>query len=249
MGLLSRHPRLRALADCRPRDRGGVRAHGDQEGDLRQARRASASPARSSPPTPRTSTSTRSPRSQAAGGRHRPALLLAGQRDAAVGNRARRKDLQARDRHRRCSSRKQDRQDRRCWSASATASSATACWRSASARRRSSSAGRRDALGRRPRALRLRLAHGPVRDERPGRPRHRLESRRSRSGATIRDVLCEMDRRGQKTGAGYYDYDENRNAKPSPVTEKIIKRLRRRSRHQAPRRSPTRRSWSAASIR
>ena len=42
-------------------------------------------------------------------------------------------------------------------------------------------------------------------------------------GETIRDVLCEMDRRGQKTGAGYYDYDENRVAHPSPVTEKIIK--------------------------
>ncbi|MDB5475374.1 MAG: fatty oxidation complex, alpha subunit [Phenylobacterium sp.] len=42
------------------------------------------------------------------------------------------------------------------------------------------------------------------------------------NGATIRDVLCELDRRGQKTGAGYYDYDENRNAKPSPVTEQII---------------------------
>ncbi len=41
-------------------------------------------------------------------------------------------------------------------------------------------------------------------------------------GETIRDVLCEMDRRGQKTGAGYYDDDENRTAKPSPVTEKII---------------------------
>ena len=41
-------------------------------------------------------------------------------------------------------------------------------------------------------------------------------------GESIRDVLCEMDRRGQKTGAGYYDYDENRNAKPSPVTEKVI---------------------------
>ncbi|HZZ69219.1 MAG TPA: 3-hydroxyacyl-CoA dehydrogenase NAD-binding domain-containing protein, partial [Phenylobacterium sp.] len=27
-------------------------------------------------------------------------------------------------------------------------------------------------------------------------------------GESIRDVLCEMDRRGQKTGAGYYDYDE-----------------------------------------
>jgi len=41
-------------------------------------------------------------------------------------------------------------------------------------------------------------------------------------GETIRDVLCEMDRRGQKSGAGWYDYDENRNAKPSPVTEKIL---------------------------
>jgi 3-hydroxyacyl-CoA dehydrogenase len=41
-------------------------------------------------------------------------------------------------------------------------------------------------------------------------------------GESIRDVLCEMDRRGQKTGAGYYDYDEKGAAKPSPVTEKII---------------------------
>src|SRR5436190_6953100 len=41
-------------------------------------------------------------------------------------------------------------------------------------------------------------------------------------GETIRDVLCEMDRRGQKTGAGYYDYDEDRTARPSPITEKII---------------------------
>jgi 3-hydroxyacyl-CoA dehydrogenase len=41
-------------------------------------------------------------------------------------------------------------------------------------------------------------------------------------GETIRDVLCELDRRGQKTNAGWYDYDENRNAKPSPVTEKIL---------------------------
>jgi 3-hydroxyacyl-CoA dehydrogenase len=43
------------------------------------------------------------------------------------------------------------------------------------------------------------------------------------SSSTVREVLCEMDRRGQKTGAGFYDYDEQRNAKPSPVTEKIIK--------------------------
>lgn len=38
----------------------------------------------------------------------------------------------------------------------------------------------------------------------------------------IRDALCELDRRGQKTGAGYYDYDENRRPVPSEVTAKII---------------------------
>src|SRR6202000_436640 len=37
-------------------------------------------------------------------------------------------------------------------------------------------------------------------------------------GETIRDRLCELDRRGQKTGAGYYDYDEKRNHTPSPLT-------------------------------
>ncbi len=48
-------------------------------------------------------------------------------------------------------------------------------------------------------------------------------SKEKSTSSTIREVLCEMDRRGQKTGAGFYDYDENRNAKPSPVTEKIIR--------------------------
>jgi 3-hydroxyacyl-CoA dehydrogenase len=43
------------------------------------------------------------------------------------------------------------------------------------------------------------------------------------SSSTIREVLCEKDRRGQKTGAGFYDYDEQRNSKPSPFTEQIIK--------------------------
>ncbi|AMN45656.1 3-hydroxyacyl-CoA dehydrogenase [Steroidobacter denitrificans] len=42
------------------------------------------------------------------------------------------------------------------------------------------------------------------------------------SSANIREVLCEMDRRGQKTGAGFYDYDDKRNARPSPVTEKLV---------------------------
>ncbi len=39
----------------------------------------------------------------------------------------------------------------------------------------------------------------------------------------IRDALCEIDRRGQKTGAGFYDYDENRRPVPSDVTAKIVK--------------------------
>ena len=42
------------------------------------------------------------------------------------------------------------------------------------------------------------------------------------TGNPIRDALCEMDRRGQKTGAGYYDYDESRQRQPSKVTEEII---------------------------
>jgi len=47
-------------------------------------------------------------------------------------------------------------------------------------------------------------------------------SKEKSSGSTMREILCEMDRRGQKTGAGFYDYDAERNAKPSPVVEKLI---------------------------
>ena len=47
-------------------------------------------------------------------------------------------------------------------------------------------------------------------------------SKETSKSSTIREILCEMDRRGQKTGAGFYDYDEARNAKPSPLVEKII---------------------------
>jgi 3-hydroxyacyl-CoA dehydrogenase len=47
-------------------------------------------------------------------------------------------------------------------------------------------------------------------------------SKEKSTSSTVREVLCEMDRRGQKTGSGFYDYDAERNAKPSPVVEKII---------------------------
>ncbi|MFK8043078.1 3-hydroxyacyl-CoA dehydrogenase NAD-binding domain-containing protein [Congregibacter sp.] len=50
-----------------------------------------------------------------------------------------------------------------------------------------------------------------------------------KKGATtdnpIRDALCELDRRGQKTGAGFYDYDENNRPVPSTVTAEIITRI------------------------
>ncbi len=49
------------------------------------------------------------------------------------------------------------------------------------------------------------------------------------AGATIRDRLCELDRRGQKTGAGYYDYDANRTSSPSPVTEGIVREFAEKS--------------------
>jgi 3-hydroxyacyl-CoA dehydrogenase len=42
-------------------------------------------------------------------------------------------------------------------------------------------------------------------------------------GGTIRDLLCEAGRRGQKTSAGYYDYDERRTPTPSDDVEKIIR--------------------------
>jgi 3-hydroxyacyl-CoA dehydrogenase len=45
----------------------------------------------------------------------------------------------------------------------------------------------------------------------------------SSRGLTIRDRLCEAGRRGQKTSAGYYDYDENRVGSISTITEEIIR--------------------------
>ena len=48
-------------------------------------------------------------------------------------------------------------------------------------------------------------------------------SKGAKTDNPIRDALCEMDRRGQKTQAGFYDYDENRRPIPSDVTAGIIK--------------------------
>ncbi len=47
-------------------------------------------------------------------------------------------------------------------------------------------------------------------------------NRETSKGETIRERLCEADRRGQKTSAGFYDYDENRKGSPSAMVEEII---------------------------
>lgn len=50
-------------------------------------------------------------------------------------------------------------------------------------------------------------------------------SKGAKTDNPIRDALCELDRRGQKTKAGYYDYDAARTPIPSEVTEGIIHRI------------------------
>ena len=48
-------------------------------------------------------------------------------------------------------------------------------------------------------------------------------------GGSVRDILCERDRRGQKTGRGFYDYDEKRNPSPSSEVEQITRDFAARS--------------------
>jgi len=45
------------------------------------------------------------------------------------------------------------------------------------------------------------------------------------SGETLRDVLCEAGRLGQKSGKGFYVYDDNRNKSPDPEVEALIKKF------------------------
>ena len=47
-------------------------------------------------------------------------------------------------------------------------------------------------------------------------------NRATSSSSTVREILNEMGRHGQKSGGGFYDYDEKRNATPSPVAEKAV---------------------------
>jgi len=110
---------------------------------------------------------------EAAGSRDRPPLLLARERDAASGSRARGQDLEVRHRdvH---ADRQEDRQDRRARRRLPRLRRQSHPG-PAPARSAEADHGRCDALGRGPRALRFRPADGPLRHVRPRRPRYRLE--------------------------------------------------------------------------
>jgi 3-hydroxyacyl-CoA dehydrogenase len=45
----------------------------------------------------------------------------------------------------------------------------------------------------------------------------------NRTPTSVREVLVHMGRRGQKSGAGYYDYDENRNRVRSELVERVVR--------------------------
>ena len=164
MGLLTGTLDLNDARRLRPRHRGRVREHGHQEGRVRQARRdrqAGRDP-RHQHLVPERQRDRDARRKRPEVG-DRPALLLARQRDAAAGDRARREDLAS--------------------TVIATSMQLAkkigkiavlvgVCHgfvgnRMLAARQRAGAgdaAGRRDAVGRRQGALRLRLADGPVRD-------------------------------------------------------------------------------------
>ena len=246
MGLLIRHARPAEARRLRSRHRGRVREHGHQEGGVSQARRhrqAGRDPRHQHllPECRRDRL-----RDEAAGIRHRPALLLAGQRDAAARNRARRKDLEERDRDLHAA-RAQDRQDRRArrrlprFRRQPHAGAAPARGAEADPRRR-------DAVGRRPRALRFRHADGAVRDERSRRPRHRL----------VEGDVVELDDPRNPLRDGSPRAEDRRRLlrlRREPQRQALAGRrkdhsgFRRRRRASIAATSPTRKFWSAASIR
>ena len=49
-------------------------------------------------------------------------------------------------------------------------------------------------------------------------------SKGAKTADALRDALCERDRRGQKTGAGFYDYDASRTPSPSPEVAALIRK-------------------------
>ena len=57
------------------------------------------------------------------------------------------------------------------------------------------------------------------------RKEYKDDQRKGERDLKVADRLCEMGRFGQKTGAGYYRYDENRRAIPDPEVEKLAEQM------------------------
>jgi 3-hydroxyacyl-CoA dehydrogenase len=57
------------------------------------------------------------------------------------------------------------------------------------------------------------------------RKEYKDDQREGERDLKVADRLCEMGRFGQKTGAGYYRYDENRRAIPDPEVEKLAEQV------------------------
>ena len=134
--------------------------------------------------------------------------------------------------------------------ASATGSSATGCWPMRRDRGRSAGAGGGHT---RPRStsvhLRLRVPDGArsAMSDLAGLDIGWKEETSS-SSSTVRELMCESGRRGQKNGRGYYTYDpETRASTPDPEVEQMIRDFGASPRASSSGRSPTRRSWSGCS--
>ena len=74
-------------------------------------------------------------------------------------------------------------------------------------------------------------------------------SKETSKSSTVREVLCEMDRRGQKTGAGFYDYDDRAQRQALARHREDHQGLHGEGRRDARARSPSRKSSSAACTR
>jgi 3-hydroxyacyl-CoA dehydrogenase len=53
-------------------------------------------------------------------------------------------------------------------------------------------------------------------------------NRENSASSNVREILNEMGRHGQKSGGGYYDYDEKRKHTPSPIALQVIEDFARR---------------------
>ena len=212
---------LESLGKSELDHRGGVREHGAEEGDLRQARRHRQEGRHHRHQHLDAGRGSDRRRHEAAAGRARPAFLLASQHHAATGDRARREDRQRRDgnRHGAGQAHRQGRRAGRRVRRLRRQPHAGGLRRGGAghaAGGRHADPGGRGAGG---------MGHGDGAARRADLAgldvSYRIRKERKLTGeraqlARVPDKIVEMGRHGQKTGAGFYKYDANRKRQPIP---------------------------------